>query len=513
MRLKTALFLLLIVVVVAPLLAFLFVRWHQVASPAPNVDFTDFGRYVTALNLSHDPVAAKIRQQVADGPAELAREKAAAQADGIDLDPAHLQKPLPPADQNAALLYERWYALRKAAKADLPLYAEPMRYGYAYTPQQIARVQKILDDHRDVVALLHQAADSPQCVWIVDWQKIPKSAQKPPEFSPNDYLLWGGWKTRAAARTINTESFLLALQGRYTEAIVNQTRGFRIAAHTAAEPTLTGATVGGAVEAITLTGMVNILDLAGPNPAVAAQVRQAIAAHPFHPSLKQALAGEAALVPLKMTGVRAMTPAQLAGYLPGSTMPSADDSDFPTHFSPEVQRFFSNAVDAAEAQELNHLHRLYTAAGTPRDARQQFRKELDASEAAAPDPEKQPNPVIALTALDFSEDDTAFDEACDFTDGIQTEEQMLMAVTEALGTKARSGAFPAHLTGRYPDAFADGKPLQYRQEGANGFVAYSVGPTGHFDGGKPGGKAPDWPTVMFRYPPAARTKVPPDMLK
>jgi hypothetical protein len=46
----------------------------------------------------------------------------------------------------------------------------------------------------------------------------------------------------------------------------------------------------------------------------------------------------------------------------------------------------------------------------------------------------------------------------------------------------------------------DGKPLHYRRDGA-GFVVYSVGPDGKFDGGAPEAKLSSGnATLMFRYP-------------
>ena len=77
----------------------------QAAPPTP--DFTNLPAYIRALNRSEDPQAVAIRRQIADGPAALARERAAAQADGIPLGPKQLQRPLPPPDQNAAPLYQQ----------------------------------------------------------------------------------------------------------------------------------------------------------------------------------------------------------------------------------------------------------------------------------------------------------------------------------------------------------------------------------------------------------------------
>lgn len=69
--------------------------------------------------------------------------------------------------------------------------------------------------------------------------------------------------------------------------------------------------------------------------------------------------------------------------------------------------------------------------------------------------------------------------------------------------KGGRGAIPAQLTDAMkpdpvPDDPFDGKPLRYRIDD-KGFVIYSVGQDGKFDGGKPG-KVKGRYDVLFRYP-------------
>ena len=71
-----------------------------------------------------------------------------------------------------------------------------------------------------------------------------------------------------------------------------------------------------------------------------------------------------------------------------------------------------------------------------------------------------------------------------------------------LSEKACTGAFPDALTGSFPDPFTD-KPLGYRHEGDDGFLVYSVGLNGTFDGGKPGDDIPS-PPRHFSATPARR---------
>ena len=88
-------------------------------------------------------------------------------------------------------------------------------------------------------------------------------------------------------------------------------------------------------------------------------------------------------------------------------------------------------------------------------------------------------------------------------------EAVTLAAAAVLAAKAQTGAFSATLPPHFSDPFTD-KPLGCRLEGA-GFVLYSAGPTGTFDGGEPGEKISAQESV-FRYP-AAPMPIPADMLK
>ena len=73
------------------------------------------------------------------------------------------------------------------------------------------------------------------------------------------------------------------------------------------------------------------------------------------------------------------------------------------------------------------------------------------------------------------------------------------AAAAVLAVRAKTGAFPAALPGAFLDPYRPSKMLQYRREGAGGFVVYSAGPDGKGDGGRPGDRAlPSAPS--FRYP-------------
>ena len=104
---------------------------------------------------------AGMRRFIAAGPANLAREKAAARQEGIPLTAGELQRPSPPPGQNAALLYVKLTKLLHDTPLGLPKYAEGMYAFHTYTPQQVAVVRQTPAARQDVMTLVYQAADRP----------------------------------------------------------------------------------------------------------------------------------------------------------------------------------------------------------------------------------------------------------------------------------------------------------------------------------------------------------------
>ena len=465
-----------------PLLSVALTIGAQAAPPKP--DFANLPAYIRALNASHDPQAIAIRKQIAVGPAALARERAAAQTAGVPLDVQALQRPMPPADQNAAPLYAQWDALRRQNPMRPPMYAQSLRYGYAYTPEQLEAVRTQYAAHQDALALLHQATDRPQYGSTRTWSFT--------DF-PN-YALF-----REGAREINTESYLLAADGKYADAVADQARGFHIAGHVGSQPTLISHLVAVAVDAITLSGMKNILYLAGPDAAVDTQVRQAIAAARPRLSLKYALLGEAAITFATLGPLDKMGAAQFStAFAPGTHT----NASLPV--TPQERHFVHDFLSAAEAQYLSRMLPLIAAADLSGPTR---RAAFAANERSDPYTQSL-NPVMALDAI-FTPTFTQVEQKDDF---IHAQEQVTMAAAAVLAARAGTGAFPESL----PDGFLDpftGKPLGYRREGDNGFVVYSVGGDGTFRGGAQGEQKFNPVQAFFRYPGPTPQPVPPDMLK
>jgi len=430
------------------------------------------------LKTGTDPKTIALRRRIKAGPADLARAKAALKSDGISLDPAGLQKPLPPPELNAAPLYGKLFRLLHDKPLNLPNYAQSLSASQSYTPEQLAAVQKIYDSRPDVWALLHQTADRPACVFTRDWSQ--GAGVLFPEFQ----------EIREAERLLNTETYLLAASGKYDEAVKNQARGFHIAEHAASDPVLISYLVGAACEAITLRGMQNILDQAGPNAAVAKSVRQAILSNRPHLSLRYGLTGE---VVLQDTGIRQMRAAldkeglrvMAAAFQP----PNDPILKRLTPGAPADRRLAADWLDASEAIILTRMGGLLAAADlTPVPRRQAFAQDA-AAQAAAPKSVLTLLPDILLPLFAGVQENETRRVA---------QEEVTLAAAAILAARAKSGAFPDALPAPSVDPYTS-KPLLFRREGADGFIVYSAGPQGDYSGGKPGERVIPGQSG-FRYP-------------
>src|SRR5580658_4178252 len=72
--------------------------------------------------MANTPDAIQFRRDVSSGPAALARELAAASKEGVLIRLDQIQRPVPPADENAAPVYRELVALLKQKPMTGPLY-------------------------------------------------------------------------------------------------------------------------------------------------------------------------------------------------------------------------------------------------------------------------------------------------------------------------------------------------------------------------------------------------------
>ena len=450
---------------------------------------------MTVLLARQQIQGAAARRQIADGPAHLAREEAAARREGIPLTAQELQRPLPPPGENAAPLYVKLTKLLHDKPLGLPPYAEGMDAFHSYTPAQIAAVRRTLATRQDVMILVHQAAGKPQCVFVRNWNEGPNLML--PEYQP----------MRHAVRLLKTESYLLARGGHYQEAIRNQARGFQIARHAASEPLLISYLVGNSCELITIAGMQSILAQAAPNKNLSRQVQSAIG-HSFAPlSLRGPLINESAGMAVVFQQLHAgqhQGIAWLSDSINNLTSGKAINTD-PHHAVPPVsateQKIVSDGIDAQHANYLADIRRMAAAFSLPTPQRRAvYASLLDPSAPSAR------NGARTFSFLFLSDGRKLEDDAT----RLKAREVVTLAAAAVLAAKAQTGTFPVALPAPFADPFT-GKSLGYQREGMGGFIVYSAGSGGTYAGSKPGGKTPPSESE-FRYPPVL-LPIAPDMLK
>ena len=466
-------------------LAVAFTLWSGLVyaeSPiALDKDPVGFLRYIES---SPSPEAKAARQEVAAGPAALARERALAQKEGIAVFPAQLNRPLPPPDQNAAPLYLKYFQMRR----DKPIYVETVSAYYAYTPAHLARIQKVYDDNPEVFSVLRQATDRPQCVFARDWTQDTSRVA----FQNLVNLHFAAWE-------LASEGVLKAEQGHYTEAIIAEERVYRLAEHAASDPTVFNYQVAQDIDGSATNGMRDILTLAGPNAKIDALVGQAMTDKVARLSLRHALSGEAAACDARFAVLRRDGPGALAGlFNENGSAPRLMETDF----TPQERHFYADLLDAAEADCIHQMRPVVRAMGTSGEAAAlaQATRETQSPEGdlvravfrrLSPFPFVLPNAQPVRLAASHS-----------FT----------RAAAAVLAVRAKTGTFPATLPNASPDPYT-GRPLGYRREGAGGFVVYTTGKDGKYDGGRPGDASLDvnvW--SGFRYP-TVPVPVPPDEQK
>jgi hypothetical protein len=241
--------------------------------------------------------------------------------------------------------------------------------------------------------------------------------------------------------------------------------------------------------------MDNILCLAGPNPEVAEAVRTTVAARRPGLRLRRTLEGEIALYCVGMNGLRRSAPAEdethrqlQHRYGPGSKAIPADTLQ---EYPPLGHPLTNHLLDAAQASYLRMSRTVIVASGQPYTACKPLLAHL--RHVADADPR---NPVQQLAATG-----PILGQLVTQASQVRAKEDVIIAGAALLACKGHRSAFPNHLEDASPtlprDPFGTG-PFRYRREG-DGFVVYSVGPEGTFDGSQPGAPI-DRHQAYFRYP-------------
>ncbi len=470
------------------LLAAIFCLALAAAAPAqnaPSMEKDPLG-YLHYLQTSSDLSAVAARTQIENGPADLAQARAKALKEGVLLDASRMQRPLPVPWMNAAPLYTKLAQMLKENPLSLPAYALPLSALHSYTPEQVAAIRKIYESRQEVWTTLHMATETEQCVYAHDWSKENVYF---PELATYRYN----------ARLLRTETYLLAAQGKYNYAVHNQARGFQIATHAASDPTLINYLVGEACESLSVQGMEDILTLSGPNKDIAAQVTEAVKSCRPKLSLRNALRGEAVFQERNFRQLRAAVANDGLSGLSAAISQITDTANPAKSLeaaSTADRQFGLNWIDASEAIILSRMCALSAASDSPLAVRR-----VAFAQNVPFDTGKTMTVLELLPNLQMS----PLRPMADYPARLQAQEAVLMAGAAAMGAWTKDSGFPAVLSTTFTDPFT-GKPLGYRREGVAGFVVYSAGADGTFDGGKVWVRMPPG-QIAFRYPVTNRAAV------
>jgi len=428
---------------------------------------------VAALVLVGPAAGAAYAQTRADPPVSLAAEIAAAKRDGIPTTASELRRAMPATSRNAAPLYEKLKSLLRAKPlAGDAWFAGNFSGAYGYPPDRIAQIERGVSQRPDVTMLVNAAAARPLCVYagertgaLYDLYRVPTTAS-------------------AAARWLSAESAAELYQRKPLDAVRAQALGFRPAAHFMSGGGLTSALSANACNAIALRGLERILYRSGSDPAVCKAVRAAVRDRMPDVDLPRIFGRETAIFIAGSAGTRKGGPAavqRIWSWLPKGTRMLPGD--------PKAQMA---AWDRNEAIMVWAMRRLVPATRLPVPAMLRSLQSLSREVTA-----QLSNVGYAVAATDIP----VYTESVERIVDVEALRPVLACAAAVLAWKDVHGHYPKALSQAVRPVPADpfdGKPLRYRVEGA-GFVVYSVGASGSFDGGSEKVR-PNASEALFRYP-------------
>ncbi len=406
---------------------------------------------------------------------DLAQAKQA----GLPVSMAQLQANLPPAAQNAAPLYtlllQRLHDNPLGRNADL---ANAPSKSAMPSAQELGEARVFLVQRADLLRLVHQAAARPQCVFVRDWNNPDPAKIQFPELAT----------IRTSARLLASESLVLAEQGQWLAAVHNEALGFRIARHASGDRTVTADLVGISVDAITLSAFRKIIYISHGNPRVARAVQQTIERGWKPDSLAASMRTEVAFQQGMIALLRHAGPSALDGMTGGTDKPNRRQTDGLAGLNRDAWEQFLNANGS---YLLHIMPQAITAADQPYP---QAHASMQAIEAQV----EQPKDLTHLIAvIMFPMGDLLVQKQAQ----IEAWAGTTRAAAALLSYRAAHGAYPATLGQALSPVPLDpynGQPLQYKLQKA-GFVVYSIGPDGRFDGGT-ASLMPASKQALFRYP-------------
>lgn len=428
--------------------------------------------------------------------ARAAQLKAARQA---GLLPASNSAPAPaiPAEQNAATYIPKIQAMDKAAPLS-PQDSSALEAlnKAAPSPEEIARGRKVLETHRERLQLIHQMAQAPAYREAAATVRV--AGISVPDSFPR-YALF-----RNHARWLRAESMLLLYDKKPLEAVQVDRLVFHLAHHVVADSSLLSFLVSTAIHSIALNDLRTILYREGNNPIVAEAVLHLIDEQGGVPALNAAVRGEA-LVGLEMLDTQRKLIPQIVQGDPNDAKnpPFRKTAEYRAwtkkyHYPTEPKQAAMRNIDMNDAHILEWMRRLLPLVDLP------YPQALAGITSITQEAKKNadhPDYILAAMAI------STWEELPAAKARHQADAETVRAAAALLALKAQKGHFPETLAECLNPAPIDPfnrQALHYRREG-EGFVIYSVGKTGKFDGGQPE-KRPTPNESLFRYPRPAYIK-------
>jgi hypothetical protein len=393
---------------------------------------------------------------------------------GLPLSLRELDSP-PAPTANAAPIYQklghmlRAYPLNSKELALEGLSTPPMP-----TDRALGFARQALAHRVKYLQMIHQAAMMPACSFSHDWSaKDPESIMFPEidTFRESSLLLTG-------------QSVLMATDGQTLQAVQNEALNFRLADQILGDRILWAYKVACAIDTTTFNTMQKILYMSHGDPKVAQAVEAAVA-QGWHPrSLATSLESEVAFQQGMVSYVRSEGPQPFSDTL-APTMELYGLKDERAG-SPAWNRL----MDANAAVLLREMSEAILATGEPFPAAHRRMKGIVADSM-----KQTPSHILSKALVP----DLASFATLQASDHARAE--ITQTAAAVLSWQAAHAALPDSLSTIMPvvpeDPFS-GKSLRYKKEDA-GFIIYSVGPFGTFDGGSPNSEPPVSES-LFRYP-------------
>jgi hypothetical protein len=382
------------------------------------------------------------------GAAARAAQAKRASAAGFLLTAAELNTP-PPSDNAAPHWAEFVKALGERPLGDA-VQERILAPGAAGNSDTLREITGLLAERADLAGPLNQAASRAGCAFPRDWSRTGLTLPEPPALRVGALLLRG-------------QAYTLAAERRHPEAAALLDRAFTVAAHAGSDPGPAGYRAGLAAWMVAAGGVETLLRQYGTEPAV--------------PGLYAALLLRREPPADWAAAARAEPALREAALRSGRVGRAAAAADTFAH---------------AEAEWLRELQAVVALAGRPLPEQLAAvrRRESDLSLPARPDGRD------VLTRR-YLPDVLALPPA---TCAALARHRLLLNATALLTYRNARGSFPNSLEGARPPRPEDpytGQVLRYRRE-SGGFLLFSRGPTGLFDGGVETRPVPAGESV-FRY--------------